>query len=123
MQPESLTPYLTTATATLLEAAQVIRRNHARTAIVVDGFTTRKVLGVISEGDILEATLQGVDVHTPINDYTNHSFTYLRDNDEAAACARFAVRGFGLIPVVDDQMRLKNVFTMLQSFRQLTDHA
>jgi CBS domain-containing protein len=118
MESENLTPYLTTETATLLEAARVIRGNYARTAVVVDDFETRKVLGVISEGDILEASLQGVDVHTPITEFVNHSFTYLHEADETAAQQRFAQHGFGLIPVVDDQMQLQHVYTMLRSFRK-----
>ena len=66
--------YVVMLDATLLDAAEVIEHTRSRSAVVVK---ETKVVGVISEGDILRALLKGVRVHAPLADFVNHSFKYL----------------------------------------------
>ena len=119
MDKESLIPYLITKNSTLLEAAHSIHFNQARTALIVDNMETRKLLGVMSQGDVLKSILQGVDVHSQVSPYMNCSFYYIQDFDDNLAEKKFAEFGYGLIPVVNEQMVLVGVYTMVQSFRNL----
>lgn len=113
-----LSSYLSPATATLLEAAKTIEGNNARTVLIVDDAQGNKVLGILSEGDILRALLHGVDMHAPVHDIMHVNFKYLRSADLAEAHVLFAEHGFGLLPVVDDDMHVTAVVTMLDCLQK-----
>lgn len=106
-----LAAYHVQSSATLLDAAERIQRNHARTVVVVDG---ERAIGVLSEGDILRALLHGSDIRAPLLDFVAYGFKYLRGRDDEAALALFRSHGIGLVPVVDDEMRLRDVITLTE---------
>lgn len=96
---------------TLLDAIDVINRNRSRTAVVVDG---QKVIGVLSEGDILRALLGGADVHVPLESFVQIGFRYLKSRDLSAALKLMHPRGIALLPIVDDDFHLQDVITLTE---------
>lgn len=101
-----LSNYVLDLDSTLLDAAQVIERNHSRCAVVV---TEGKVIGVIAEGDLLRATLQGSTIYANVKKFVKLDFKYLKSRDEEAALSLFKAYGFTLIPVLDDDFHLIDV--------------
>ena len=95
--------------ARLIDAAQTIRENRSRCAIVI---SDERVVGVISEGDILRALLQGAEVHAPVSDWLSHGFKFLETNDFAAAFDLMRRHGITLLPVIDADFHLKDAITL-----------
>jgi len=122
MEASSLSDFVTTPEATLLEAAKVIQSNASRTVIVVEDYETNKILGVLSEGDILRALVKGADVRSSIEEFINVSFSYLQERDYEKALVLFREHGFALLPVVDADMHLQSVITWLDCLNKLSSH-
>ena len=101
-----LSDYVLDRGSTLLDAAQVIERNRSRCAVVVADV---KVVGVIAEGDLLRAMLQGSTIYANVKNFIKLDFKYLKNRDEEAALSLFKVHGFTLIPVLDDDFHLIDV--------------
>ena len=92
------------------EAIAVIQGNLSRCVIVIN--QKKKVLGVFSEGDVLRAILQDIDVHTPLKRVMKPSFYYLNERDLDKAHALVKKHGITLIPVIDANFILKDVITI-----------
>lgn len=108
--------YVVAHYATLLDAAEVIEHNHSRSAVVVED---EKVVGIISEGDILRALLRGVSVRAPLADFVNHSFKFLDAPDHARSLELFKKFGIALIPVLDAEFRLIGVVTLGETLKSV----
>lgn len=106
---DDLAAFTVDAAATLLDAAECIQRNRARTVVVVDG---ARAIAVLSEGDILRALLRGTDIHAPLLDFVEYGFKYLLVRDDPRALAMFQAHGIGLVPVLDEEFRLVDVVTL-----------
>src|SRR5437588_11422266 len=101
-----LEPYTVSHNATLLDAVEKIAGNKTRCVVVLDG---AKVVGVLSEGDVIRALLRGTDTHTVLSQVIKPSFVYMNDRDRARAFELFRRFLFTLIPVVDRSFRLCDV--------------
>ncbi|HLH31872.1 MAG TPA: CBS domain-containing protein [Terriglobia bacterium] len=106
----SLDPFLVEENATIKEAILQIEQNNCRCVVVVGRGKKRTVTGVFSQGDVLRAILDGVDVHTPLNRVVSPTFKYLKSRDLAKA-ADYIRRGLTLVPVLDNSYVLKDVIT------------
>ncbi|MHA2282063.1 MAG: CBS domain-containing protein [Promethearchaeota archaeon] len=95
--------------ATLLQASEKIDRNHSRAVVVRSG---EKVVGIISEGDILRALLKGADIHAPIAPFMVYSFKYLSEKDIIKAYKLVKKYLFTLVPVIDENFHLMEVITL-----------
>ncbi|HER26351.1 MAG TPA: CBS domain-containing protein [Rhodospirillales bacterium] len=105
-QQRDLSDYVLDLSSTLLDAAQTIEQNHSRCAIVVTG---EKVVGIITEGDLLRGLLQGSTIYADIKNFVRHDFKFLKNRDEAEALDLFKTHGFTLVPVLDEDFRLIDV--------------
>ena len=103
--------YTVDHSATMLSAAEKIERNKSRAVVVLK---EDRVVGVLSEGDIVRALLRDIDVHAPISSFVEHSFKYLNEVDMKEATRLFKKYQFTLIPIVDEEFRLKSVITISQ---------
>ncbi len=83
--------------------------NGHRTVIVVD---KKKVLGSISEGDILKALLYKKDVNITARKLMNKSFKFLKTKDKDEVKKIFQNHLVSLIPVVNSNMILKDLITL-----------
>lgn len=97
---------------TMEDAITVIQKNESRCAIVCGA--EGKVVGVFSEGDVLRALLRGSTVASPLSRLMRPSFVYLRSYDMAAAREHF-LRGLPLLPILDDEFRLRGVITVVDA--------
>ena len=104
-----LVDYTVSKSGTLINAIDKIERNHSRTVIVVD---CEKVVGVLSEGDILRALLRGSDVYAPLVEYMQLGFCYLHERNLDKAFNLMQSRGINLVPIVHDDFRLKGIVSM-----------
>lgn len=111
MEPlsEDLSIYTVEASGTLLDAAQTIQKNRSRAAIAVD---QGKAVGIVSEGDLLRALLQGATIYADVENFIRRDFTFFHERDEAKALAQFQAKGFTLIPVVDAEFRVTDVILL-----------
>lgn len=105
----NLEDYIVDASGTLLDAAQAIANNKSRCAMVVD---EDKVIGVLSEGDLVRALLRGTEITALMRNFVHHGFIHLKERDYVKALELFRLHGISLIPIVDQNLRLKEVITL-----------
>jgi len=95
---------------TLEDAARLILYGHERTLILHD--ESSKLIGVLSQGDILRAIWTGISTKTPINDHVNLNPLYIdstASNKEGIALKLFAEEGVLVIPELDEGRKIVNV--------------
>ena len=102
--------------STILEAVQLIERNESRAIITLS--EGGKVVGVFTEGDLLRAIMKGVDLRAPLSQVQTVSFRSIRDDDFESAIPLFK-EGITLVPVLDDDFRLVNVYTIDEFLKSL----
>jgi arabinose-5-phosphate isomerase len=102
--------YLVHENQTVEEAVAVIKRSLAKCCVVVND--ERKVLGVFSDGDVLQAILQGIDLHTPLRSLLTGNFLSLHERDMEKATRLFKDKGITLLPVVDLHYTISDVITL-----------
>jgi CBS domain-containing protein len=112
-----LQDYYLSERATIKQAIAAIRNNHSRCIIILNQH--KKVVGVFSEGDVLDVILNGIDVHTPLDKIIKPSFYYLQKKDLLGAYKLIKKYGITLVPIVDNDFKLKDVITILDVIDQL----
>ncbi|MDA7829065.1 CBS domain-containing protein [bacterium] len=90
---------------------QKIVINGHRGVIVVE---KKKVLGIITEGDILKSLVDNKIINSFAENIMNKSFKFLKKKDMKKAKEIFASHLCSFIPVVNDQMELKDLITLKQ---------
>jgi CBS domain-containing protein len=95
------------------QAIELIEMNHSRCVIVVNN--NGKVVGVLSEGDVLRAILKGVSIKSPIKNIMVTNFKYLFENDDVKIMEWFK-KGITLIPILTKSNELKNLIVFTQYF-------
>jgi len=96
-------------TAHLIDAVLAIKENRSRCALALAG---ERVVGVISEGDVMRALLSGADVHSPLANWLNYGFKFLKSKDYALALDMMQRHGITLVPVVGEAFELLDVVTL-----------
>lgn len=89
-----------------------IYKNNYRTVLVLN---KKKIIGVISEGDIIKALIYNKSLEITAEQLMNKSFIFLKNRDTEKAKKIFKKNLIGLIPIVDKSMQLKDYLT-LQEF-------
>ena len=108
---EELLKYTVLDSQTIKDTALVINHNHCRCVIVRN--QSNIVVGVVSDGDIIRAILEGISLYSPVSQIVSHSFKYLRDSDMSSAYQYFRNDpGVTLIPVVGLSFQLNDVITI-----------
>ncbi len=95
---------------TIKEAVLAIQNNYSRCIVVLN--SQQKVVGVFSEGDVLKAILNDINIFTPLKKVIKPSFHYLKEKDMSQAYSLIKKHGITLIPVISDSFRLKDVITI-----------
>ena len=114
---DDLDVYMVPSTGTLLDAIDMIERNRSRCVFVVEGEKNR-VVGAMSEGDVMRLLLKGTSLYAPLQDVANPSFKFLREHDVAAALDLFRRYFITALPVVDDAFNLIHVIAL----REMIDY-
>ncbi len=94
-----------------------ILTNGQRTVIVLK---EKKVAGIISEGDILKSMIYKKTFNSTLSSIMNKNFKYLTHKDYQKNHAKkiFLKELCHLIPVVDKNLKLKNVITLQDFFQK-----
>ncbi len=97
------------------QAIEMIELNHSRCVIVINEF--KKVVGILSEGDILRAMLKGVSIKSPISNVMNPSFKYILQKEDKKI-VEILKKGITLIPVLNGQNELVDVVEAIKYFSE-----
>ena len=101
--------YLVDKNEQLKSVIEKILLNTDRAVLVVD---KKKVLGVISEGDVLNSLMYKKNINATASSLMNKSFKFLKTKDFLAAKKIFKKHLCSLIPIVSPKMILKDVITL-----------
>jgi CBS domain-containing protein len=101
-------------TASLLEAAELMRERHVGSVVVVDDASGRPA-GIITDRDmVIEVIAAGVDpVTVSVGDIMSAPvFTVGADDDVAQTAKAMRIRGVRRVPVVDEEGRLCGIASL-----------
>jgi CBS domain-containing protein len=106
---KDLSHFVIDINATIIQAIEKIENNRSRAVIVT---LNTKVVGLISEGDIMRALLRGMPIHQSLSILTMSSFKYLTNPNMEKAFELMKKHLFTLVPVIDSEFKLVDVITM-----------
>lgn len=95
---------------TIKEVLEQFESYNNRVAIVTSN--SDKVIGVVSQGDILRALSAGQNLYTPVNQIIKNSFLHLYEKDLEKAYPIFKKKRISLLPVIDHSNRLIDFITI-----------
>jgi CBS domain-containing protein len=107
MPKKPLSSYVARAGDSIEDAMALMEENRHKTVVVVDERGT--VLGTLSDGDARRALLDHRLLSTPVSQVMNTNFISVGEDETAQAEAVFARGDIFVIPVIDDEGRLKNI--------------
>lgn len=91
------------------EAITKILENSHRTVFVLN---KKKIIGVVSEGDILRSLIYKKNIHSNVDAIMNKSFIFLEKKDYEKAKNLFIKNLVPVIPVVNQKMELIDILTL-----------
>ena len=94
----------------LAAVIEKIYNNNSRTVVVLN---KKKVIGVISEGDIMKTLIYKRSLNISLEKIMNKSFKFLKSNNLSQAKKIFRETGIGLIPIINKNMEIKNYITIV----------
>jgi len=101
--------------STLGDAIAKIKLNKVRTVVIEKN---KKVIGVISEGDLLKAFMKGANTKNFIDQYVNVEFSYLSEKNLQEAKDLIISKNINLLPVVNRDMELIECITIYDIFNE-----
>ncbi len=107
----TLDDYIVSEENTILETLDLINRNTSKTAFVCRG---RKLIGVISDGDIRRAILKGVSTDAKIKGIVNYSPIYLPINRKREADILIKSKQINAVPIIDEEGNIVDVEVLLK---------
>jgi CBS domain-containing protein len=102
-----------TETLTISDIIRFIGVDHERTCILET--ESGKLLGVISQGDIIKAIWNGAELITPISSYINPNPIYIDDsckNKDEEVLEIFSKHGILLIPVINKEKKIIDILSV-----------
>jgi len=105
--------YLISNTASIKEALVALNNlsNEVLTLFVVD--SNQIMQGTLTDGDIRRKLIKGYNLSDIIKDVMNKSFHYIRNDDlDVLKIKRLKNRGISLIPVLDENNKISDVFNL-----------
>lgn len=105
---KSLIKLLITENTTIREALKVIDDGTMRIAVVIND--SKKLLGVINDGDIRRAILDGFDLNAPIREVYNKKPIYCSKKDSLEIIIKTAIKyKVYQIPIIDENHNLVDI--------------
>ena len=101
--------YVISQNSTLIIACDSISKNKSRCVLIED---KKKIIGIVSEGDIIRAFLMGADINSRVKDYINLSFIFFNKKDLNKAKLIFKKKQITLIPILNDKMKIIDLITL-----------
>jgi CBS domain-containing protein len=112
---KDLENFLIDESASLKNALVKIKNNKSR-HVFVTLKQTQKIIGVISEGDIIHSFLKGYDLHSRVSDIHNTNFIYLdeSDKDNKEKIISILKKGILIIPVLDFNLNVVDIINYIE---------
>lgn len=92
---------------TINAALEKISLNSYRTVLVTN---KKKIIGVLSGGDIAKIVLKKIDLNVPLIKIANKSFKFLKKDDPILARKIFKKYLVGIVPVLNRNMELVKIY-------------
>lgn len=102
----NLKKYIVEENETLNYVSEKILSNNSRTVLVHKNL---KILGVITEGDILRSIINNSSVNVSASDIMNKTFKFLEEKNENIAVKIFKKFRITVLPILDKNMKLKDI--------------
>lgn len=99
--------------STLLMACNIVEKNKNRCVLVSDN---KKIIGVLSEGDLIRALIGGASIYSKIDQFINFNFFYLKEKNLTQAKQIFKKNLITILPILNKSMKLINVITLKDIF-------
>lgn len=80
----------------------------------------KKIIGTVSEGDILRAILRGKDLRSTVDGVFNTNFKFVELGNENKAVNIFKKEKVFIVPVFDKKFKLKRIITLSNFFDEFT---
>lgn len=109
--------YCVNESYTIREVLEQFESSNDRVAVVVN--ESEKVVGVVSQGDILRALSAGNDIYVQICQIIKNSFLHLYSRDMKEPYAIFKKKKITLLPIIDYDNTLTGVITLDDIFEYL----
>lgn len=104
---------------TIKEALEVIDANKDRGVVVIG--KEDKVIGIVSQGDILRALIGGGDLYARVATIVKPSFLYVNEKDMLKAYQVFKKTQITMLPVINEECRLIDVITLKNIYEYLEE--
>lgn len=104
---------------TIKEVLEQFESNNDRVAIVTN--ESNKVIGVVSQGDILRALSAGRSLYTTVNQIIQNAFLHLYEKNIEKAYPIFKKKKISLLPVIDQNNELTDVITINDIYEYLEE--
>ena len=101
----------------LNDACIKISNTKQRCLLVVT--SNNKLSGVLSEGDIIRALIQGANSYSPIKDWITRDYKFLKKFDKKEAITVFKKYGITVLPIVDKQMYVKSFISLYDLLEEI----
>lgn len=102
--------YIIDFNASILDAIKKIQQNENRAVFVLND--KKKVVGIISEGDVLRSLILLKDIRTTCKSIMKKSFYFQYKKDIEQAKKIFKKKKISIIPVLDKKLNLKQIITL-----------
>jgi len=90
-------------------ALKIIERNHKGIVLVENKY--KKIIGVLSDGDIRRAILDGVSISSKIKDCCNNNFIFVYDDAPHEQLLKVFDNSLRLVPVLSKKMELIDIIS------------
>lgn len=95
---------------TILAAIEAIENNHQRNILVEND--EKKIVGILSQGDIIRSIISGVSVYSQCGKIANSSFIFFNEKNMSKAYELFKSKNVTFIPVINEQFFLTDIITL-----------
>lgn len=112
-----LNNYCISKSSTVYEALEIISMNNERCVFVMN--EENRMVGVLSQGDILRNLIKGMNLYAPIDSIYNRSFRYLKDKNLEKAFGIFKKELLLLLPVIDEEFHLIDIIKIADIYDYL----
>lgn len=96
-------------TFSIFETIEFINNNKERAVLVCDD--KQHVIGVVSQGDIIRALVEGVNIYQNVKSIMKIDFYYLNIRDMSNAYSIFKEKKITILPIVDSYFNLIDIIT------------
>jgi CBS domain-containing protein len=118
-QEDNMDKYCVHEDYTIKEVVDKFEDNKERVMIVRNN--NNKVIGVVSQGDIIRALSAGISLYAKVSQIISHSFLFLTHKDLEGGFEIFKSKTITLLPIVNSEFELIDVITLSDIYEYLRE--